>query len=536
MEEYNQAVHGVVALLATISTKYTGLAATQSLKLPQQLKRSLNADVMHISRSVLPGLEMLFGEVTSYIEDHIVRDIYPAFVRHQLSLRMKALLSPPSHRPPPTHPPFRFSGLGHAFCLTDPHQIDNPVVFASDSFARIIGYPCAEDIPRSGRCLSGIQQNDWREIKEETTEDIVLNRRHWDRQPFWSYVSECPLQSPRGCTRFSLVSLVDMSDVVKSQDGILKALRCDSCTTTTRPRPASKGNPSTHVHVEERAAHPSPKWSKWSGTAKPAGGLSKSFMMPFSRKQRLAEHDDPSSSGLEDLMPVAIQYQPKLPASSDTLVSVHPDGNLPMYSRFMLLQMTPGQAEGNDVSVRSAAASMASTTAVARLKVAFCSAPMLEMLGLTAEGQDAVLYYDVFAVLANLAGSYSIAPNFRQSVYQHMDAVEYASLEFSIPVAGSPAASGLSTGLGIGLSSPVRQEARGGTTDSLASRRPGRFLFGRTKKGGSNERTTSKATAASDARRHQTKRKQRVMSHWTPLKDALGSVEWVVLVISPTLS
>lgn len=556
-------MHGVVALLAEISTKFTGVAATDSLSLPQPLAKPLHADIMHVSRSVLPGLEMLFGAAAAHIEDRIVHDIYPAFVKHQLSLRMKATLGAPSARAAQAQAPFLFPGLGHAFCLTDPYRPDNPVVYASDSFAHIIGYPRAEDIPRSGRCLSSPQMADRQDRGDEFSQEIVLNRRWWDKRPFWSHVSTCPLLSSRGHIRFALVSLVDVTNVVKSQDDILSALKYDSPACCSPGKHADgadkigsmrrkKERPASLI-IESHSSHAN---NAQKSPRSAASSSSKSLFNPFSRMRRSpgctssAECRPPAADGIKNKHKAPdLGLGPSKLGTSLSLV-LSPDDSLPMYSRFMLLQFVPGSSRDphdtlasppppmsrlngrHDSSAHSAAAPAPGELADGpRLKVAFCSRSMLELLGLEPAAQDAVLYHDVFDVLSELAGSPSVTPSFRAAVQQRIAASESASLELAIPAGGSPAPGAFSAGLGVGLASPAGTPEDGGDgTADNPSRRARMFSFTRSKKH-SSERPSG--SAASERRGHDPSKMQRLMSHWTPLKDGDGTIAWIALVVSP---
>ncbi|EFX05942.1 hypothetical protein CMQ_4011 [Grosmannia clavigera kw1407] len=563
VEEYNKAVHGVVALLADISTRFTGLAATCSLGLPQTLAKPLTADVMHLSRSILPGLEMLFGAAAAHIEERIIRDIYPAFIKHQLDLRMKASLGAPSARA--AQAPFRFTGLGHAFCLTDPYRPDNPVVYASDSFAHIIGYPKAEDIPRSGRCLSSPKMRAQQAKGDEFTQDIVLNRRWWDKQPYWSHVSMCPLLSSRGHIRFSLVGLVDVSDVIKSKDGILDALKCDG-PACLLPKKGVDGSEKAGNSLRRKKERPSslilenPSNSNQSNSPQKSpksatSSSTKSLFNPFSRMRRspanIASPEDRSPTTDE------IKNKPKSPepvlglskARTPSPTGECADSSLPMYSRFMLLQFMPKSSRAHDKAAppsipkqsgRHNSSAQSSTvpppaipTDSSRFKIAFCSHSMLELLGLGDAGQDAVLYHDVFDVLLELAGSNSVTPLFRAAVQQRIAAAEPASLELSIPAGGAPAPGAVSAGLGAGLASPTGSPVDGedSLTDST-SRRARLFSFSRSKKH-SSERSVS--NIAFERRGHDSSKTQKLMSHWTPLKDADGKTAWIALVISPLI-
>ncbi|CAK7211565.1 hypothetical protein SCUCBS95973_001158 [Sporothrix curviconia] len=583
VEQYNKALHSVTALMANISTTFTCMTATEPLNLPPQLSRSLNADVKHVSTSILPGLEMLFGDVNTHIKERVLRNIYPSFAKRQLAFRMKTSLGAASAGA--AHTPFRFAGLGQAFCLTDPYRPDNPVVYASDAFAHVLGYSRSEDIPRTGRFFRGPELNNG----DSFVEDLVLTRNHRDSRPFWSLVSGCPLKTASGRVRFVLSGLVDVTDAVKSQADIVRAMSAE-IPTAAMPSP-SMGFSSLNREIELPTAYAPSTRSKVSKSDKTsASASSRSFFNPFSRKRRTDTNvDTPPSRGeavsgfnfMTDLLPRATQaalvpHSPQTIISPSTAPSPSLDDKMSIYSRFMVLQFVPGSSHGQDylgtmpppISRRNSrygayTSPTAPVSAVSRLKVAFSSLPMLDLLGLGPAAQEAVMYHDVFAVLSELAGSPSITPVFRANVRQRIITSESASLELSIPASGMPAPGAFSAGLGAGLASPTsHQTGSDGSGASTTSRRSSLLLSGRSKRdsageegvgaswdytkappesrwpGSSNGQRRRSGTydhPDTSERRGRPARMQRLMSHWTPLKDVDGTAAWVILVISPVV-
>ncbi|CAK7213102.1 hypothetical protein SBRCBS47491_001688 [Sporothrix bragantina] len=576
VEQYNKALHSVTALMANISTTFTCMTATEPLNLPPQLSRSLNADVKHVSSSILPGLEMLFGDVNTHIKERVLRNIYPSFAKRQLAFRMKTSLGAASAGA--AHTPFRFEGLGQAFCLTDPYRPDNPVVYASDAFAHVLGYNRSEDIPRTGRFFRGPELSNG----DSFVEDLVLTRNHRDNRPFWSLVSGCPLKTASGRVRFVLSGLVDVTDAVKSQGDIVRAMSAETPTAAT-PSP-SMGFSSLNTmnrEIEPPAAYAPSTRSKVSKSDKTS---SKSFFNPFSRKRRTDNNvaappsRDESATGfnfMTDMPPRSVQaaLSPQMSVSPSVVPSL--DDKTSIYSRFMVLQFVPGSSHGQDYSGTSTPpisrrnsryGSYASPTppasSVSRLKIAFSSLPMLDLLGLGPAAQEAVMYHDVFAVLSELAGSPSITPVFRANVRQRIVTSESASLELSIPASGIPAPGAFSAGLGAGLASPTNYQTGSDESGaSTASRRSSLLLSGRSKRDSADEenigaswdytkapesrwpgstsgrrrRSSTYDRPPTSERRGGSARMQRLMSHWTPLKDVDGTVAWVILVMSPVV-
>lgn len=588
VEQYSKALHSVTALMANISTTFTCMTATEPLNLPPQLSKSLNADVKHVSSSILPGLEMLFGDVNAHIKERVVRNIYPDFVKRQLMFRMKKSLGAALAGEAST--PFRFEGLGQAFCLTDPYRPDNPVVYASDSFAQVLGYNRSEDIPRTGRFFRGPELSN----EDSFCEDLVLTRNHRDNRPFWSLVSGCPLKTASGRVRFVLSGLVDVTDAVKTQGDIVSALSATP-PSAVQPSPSNGLNipinreadlrPSSIVTSQDTSGR---RLAKPEKEKEKSASSSKSFFNPFSRKKRTADTSAPPPSRGESMASFNLgsEVLPRPTLSRTTTATTNtPQINLPppmtpslddktsMYSCFMVLQFVPGSSHGGQDYTSPMSPPPPPSASVSRLKIAFSSLPMLDLLGLGPAAQEAVMYHDVFAVLSELAGSPSITPVFRANVRQRIVTSESASLELCIPASGVIAPGAVSAGLGAGLASPAMNMNGGGSGGggsdegaSTTSRRPSLLLSGgRSKRDSTDEEgmmswDTASNSRASDSRWPPSSRRkrsgtyerpgtgdrrggvisgggrvQRLMSHWTPLKDVDGTVAWVILVMSPVV-
>jgi len=110
------------------------------------------------------------------------------------------------------------------------------------------------------------------------------------------------------------------------------------------------------------------------------------------------------------------------------------------------------------------------------LTVSFCSQGALDILGLNRT--ESIINKDIFKVLSEKSESPSMNKMFRTAVRDNM-AKGGETLRIKLVVGSGPTAEG-----------PKKAGGRGGGTDSL-------------------------------------------VSYWTPMKDAVGTVEWVVLVLAP---
>lgn len=113
-------------------------------------------------------------------------------------------------------------GLAEVFCLSDPSRPDNPIVFASEEFARTTQYGMTYTIGRNCRFLQGPRTNksSVRRLAEacregrETTEVFVNYRR--DGSPFMNLLMIAPLMDSRGELRYFIGAQVDVSGLLKT--------------------------------------------------------------------------------------------------------------------------------------------------------------------------------------------------------------------------------------------------------------------------------------------------------------------------------
>lgn len=113
-------------------------------------------------------------------------------------------------------------GLAEVFCLSDPSRHDNPIVFASEEFARTTQYGMNYSIGRNCRFLQGpkTDPNSPRRLAEacaagrEQTEVFVNYRR--DGSPFMNLLMIAPLMDSKGTVRYFIGAQVDVSGLLKT--------------------------------------------------------------------------------------------------------------------------------------------------------------------------------------------------------------------------------------------------------------------------------------------------------------------------------
>ncbi|KAH0386600.1 hypothetical protein KCU92_g2417, partial [Aureobasidium melanogenum] len=117
-------------------------------------------------------------------------------------------------------------GLAEVFCLTDPSRKDNPIVFASEEFARTTQYGMGYSIGRNCRFLQGPRTNPHSirrlaeacKVPREHSEIFVNYRR--DGSPFINLLMTAPLYDSKGTLRYFIGAQVDVSGLLKEMTGM----------------------------------------------------------------------------------------------------------------------------------------------------------------------------------------------------------------------------------------------------------------------------------------------------------------------------
>ncbi|KAM5363952.1 hypothetical protein ACJZ2D_011742 [Fusarium nematophilum] len=471
IRDYIHSLEQVVIQLSTISTSYTSITATSPISLPAPMSRALNTNIKHLTTSLIPSLENMFLESKAYVEQRIVRDIFPDFVKQQLSQCTSLALSLDAEGDSPPNP---YPGLKGSFCLSDPSKSGSPIVFASDEFEDLTGYSRTEVISHNCRFLQGPQTDReaisrvrsaiWR--NDECTE-LLLNFRR-DGTPFWNLLFLCPLLDATGKLRFYLGAQIDASSAADRSSS-----RWASDNSQGEPEP------------EDGLGIFKPPPIQLSRVPRKAGGFFKSFkkmppppLSPPSSPRRSCDRPRSSAGGggLSPLPPLEKTY------STRTVLkrfSTQPEMLTTTYSRYMVLEHVP--------SYPASLGAMPLDQEMKyppKLSISFFSPAMIEALDLGAGPPGGVMGKDVFDVLAEQSTLPSVTKAFKSTV---RDLVVRDGRSVSLDLA-------------------------------LANHIPRRANMTRVMSGDSGE--TGKKPA-------------KMMSHWTPLKDVDGKVKFVVLVLSP---
>jgi phototropin len=221
IDHYQTLLNEVAKSLFDVHKTFLGTQSASQINLPEHVMAKLQKDLKTSLSSTLPKLESVFVDSQSDIESLVAYDIYPRFVRHQVTMAAtKALANNRS----------KFAGLGDCFVLTDPAKADNPIVWASDGFVNVTKYSRNEIIPRNCRFLQG-RHTDRGSVKRlkkaiearEENVELLLNERK-DGEPFWNLLYTTPLRDAKGNVVFFLGGQINCSTTVHSQSDILRIL------------------------------------------------------------------------------------------------------------------------------------------------------------------------------------------------------------------------------------------------------------------------------------------------------------------------
>lgn len=113
--------------------------------------------------------------------------------------------------------------------VTDPHQPDNPIVFANSGFTRITGYSAAEVLGRNCRFLQGpdTAEADRRAIRRSIERGqpfgiTILNYRK-DGSAFWNLLTVTPILGPDLRPRYFVGAQSDVTELVDAQRALASA-------------------------------------------------------------------------------------------------------------------------------------------------------------------------------------------------------------------------------------------------------------------------------------------------------------------------
>jgi hypothetical protein len=482
----------MTAVLSIVSTKYTGIGATTPINLPPSVSRPLNTDMKKIANTLLPHLEDVFLEAKSHAENRLARDIFPGFTKSQLIYCTAVEIASDNIR---GSLQLQYPGLGGSFCLTETSSTEESIVGASEDFAVLTGYSLKNIVGQSCGILQGpfTDVESIRRIKQAVADrreavELILNHRA-DGEPFWNLLFLFPLKDPRGQVLYWLGAQVNVSESMSSHEGLLRVLNGGVVPEVDSSDNASNSDQSIGQESTKdgRMGKPSSIHSR-----NKSFGSSRSRLLQSFRRPTISSSQTPEVPCLPNATPVVQSESVGRMRAQSTTSRFQPqpvaETHHTAYSQYVVLRCVRGDQ-------RQAASSDARKKSSTKLVVAFYSEAAVELLSVRTNISQA----DIFHVLAEKAGSPSVTKTFKSAVREKLDKGKSTTMELLLEKSRKRAASTIN-----GSSRPALQDLENGRHEDRG------------------EKKLSKSA-----------KHERLLSHWTPLKDEKGKVEWVVLILTP---
>ncbi|EON69103.1 hypothetical protein W97_08289 [Coniosporium apollinis CBS 100218] len=221
VDRYTELLNELSKTLSDIHRNFISPNAPNQINLAQTVVKDLRMNMKTGIQTTLPKLESILTEAQDNIESLVYTDIYPRFVRHQVTISAAKALAGDRRK---------YQGLGDCFCLTNPSKADNPIVCASDGFVKVTGYQRSEIVPRNCRFLQGTHTDraPVRRLKaaiagREESVELLLNYKK-SGEPFWNLLYVTPLFNPDGNVAFFLGGQINCSTTIHNYSDVLRIL------------------------------------------------------------------------------------------------------------------------------------------------------------------------------------------------------------------------------------------------------------------------------------------------------------------------
>ncbi|CZR60120.1 uncharacterized protein PAC_10015 [Phialocephala subalpina] len=168
------------------------------------------------SRPPAAELSTSFRELSQHAFNTLLDTALPAWITNQATPLTKDLVG----------------GLSEVFCITDPNQQDNPIIYASEEFYRLTGYGRDNVIGYNCRFLQGsnAKSGSVSRLRKSIRNgkgicETLLNYRR-DGRPFVNVLMIAPLHDGKGNLKYYLGAQVDASRLVEGGRGVDGLERC----------------------------------------------------------------------------------------------------------------------------------------------------------------------------------------------------------------------------------------------------------------------------------------------------------------------
>lgn len=508
--EYNQAISLVGSLVWATSLKFTGVAASSPVRLPLSVGKSLNSEIREASGTILPSLESLFDDTKACIEQSLAQDIYPDFLKQQLSLNLETI--GPGYSPNQVCP-----GFGDAFCMTDPNEDDDPMVFITDGLAAVTGFRIEELISRNCRMFQGAgtrgscvdRMRDSLSKRDEFTE-LVLNYTK-DGRVYWNLLFVARLVSLEGELRYHLGGTIDVTEMLERQEDITHFLGFVPSSMTEAPpvqKPMEQPDRRTSWGIGQGRDRPQDREREERPRHPPSASRNK-FLKSFRRRNsQPVSLSTESSSTSEPSTPHDPRRSMVFPLPSPSSPPSPHQVVMSPYSRFMVLEyLDPAGLPG-----------LREKKSRAQMPLTFSSSATMDALGIGGQDYADVHGMDIFQVLSERAGSSSINKAFKSTVRASLS--EGRAVKLDVSLGGSRP----SRPRGLSSPKPTRNHSSSLGLRSDSSISESRSL----RKSLSLEKLVPIRNGSGSA--------TDFVSYWTPLKNDTGTTQWVVVILVPEVA
>lgn len=178
------------------------------------------------SRTQAAELSPAFREDSQKVYVTLLRDALPAWVTYSLVKTSTACLTAEITNASTPLTRDLVGGLSEVFCITDPTQDDNPIVYSSPEFYRLTGYDKDSVIGYNCRFLQGQRtlKESVARLKDAISQgneicEVLLNYRR-NGTPFINVLMLAPLHDDKGKVRYFLGAQVDASRLVEEGRGL----------------------------------------------------------------------------------------------------------------------------------------------------------------------------------------------------------------------------------------------------------------------------------------------------------------------------
>lgn len=111
VDRFNGLLDDLTKVITEIHTNFLAPDAPKQLGLASSIMKRMITDVRVTNQTTLPALELMFSDSQEHVENTLAADIYPRFVKHQMTMSAVRALSGDRQK---------YAGLGDCFVLTNP--------------------------------------------------------------------------------------------------------------------------------------------------------------------------------------------------------------------------------------------------------------------------------------------------------------------------------------------------------------------------------------------------------------------------------